>query len=60
MGWGGGGGGGGQHFEYFRVLTFVGVLQLEPMHGFSPNFQDMLTGVGLGGYQTIPVAMAML
>ena len=32
-----------QRFEYFRVLMFVGVPQPKPMHGFSPNFQDMLT-----------------
>ena len=43
---GGGGGGGGQHFEYFWVLTFVGVPQPKPVHGFSPNFQDMLTETG--------------
>ena len=35
-----------QHFEYFWVLTFVGVPQPKPMHGFSPNFQDMLTKTG--------------
>ena len=32
-----------QHFSYFQVLNFVGVPQLKPMHGFSPNFQDMCT-----------------
>ena len=35
-----------QHFEYFWVLTFVGVPQSKPMYGFSPNFQDMLTKTG--------------
>ena len=34
-----------------RVITvagvkFVGVPQPKPMHGFLPNFQDMLTPVG--------------
>ena len=31
---------------YFWVLTFVGVPQPKLMHGFSPNFQDMLTKTG--------------
>ena len=40
----------------FRVFKFVGVPQPKPLHGFSPNFQDMFTPRGsradyvLGGY----------
>ena len=32
--------------EYFWVLTFLGVSQPKPKHGFSPNFQDMLIETG--------------
>ena len=32
-----------QHFEYFWVLTFVGLPQPKPMYGFSPSLQDMFT-----------------
>ena len=35
-----------QDFEYLWVLTFMGVPQAKPMHGFSPNFQNMLTETG--------------
>ena len=35
-----------QNLKYFLVLTFVGVPQPKPMHGFSPNFQVMLTETG--------------
>ena len=35
-----------QHFKDFRVLKFVGVPQPKPLHGFSPNFQDMFTPRG--------------
>ena len=33
-------------FQYFWVLTFVGVPQTKLIHRFSPNFQDMLTLTG--------------
>ena len=36
----------GKTFKVFWVLTFVGIPQPKPMHGFSPNFQDMLTETG--------------
>ena len=32
-----------QHFEDFWTLNFVGVPQPKPMHGVTPNFQDMFT-----------------
>ena len=35
-----------QHFKDFWVLNFVGVPQPKPLHGFSPNFQDVFTARG--------------
>ena len=35
-----------QHFEYFGVLKIVGVPQPKPIHGFSPNFHNILTERG--------------
>ena len=29
------------HPEHCLVIKLVGVLRTKPMHGFSPNFQDM-------------------
>ena len=33
-------------FTDFQVLKFVGVSQPKPLHGLSPNFQDMFTPRG--------------
>ena len=35
-----------QHLRLLGLKKFVGVPQPKPMHGFSPNFQDMLTETG--------------
>ena len=32
-----------QHFQDFLVLNFVDVPRPKPLHGFSPNFQGMIT-----------------
>ena len=31
------------HGSALNILTFVAVPQPKPMHGFSPNFQDVIT-----------------
>ena len=55
-----------QHFQDFQVLKFVGGQQTKPLHGFSPNFQDMFTPRGstadyfFRGYPAITVAMVTL
>ena len=36
----------GNTLNIFGVLTLVGVPQPKPMHGFSPNFKDMLIETG--------------
>ena len=35
-----------QHFQDFWVFKFVGGPQPKPVHGLSPNFQDMFTPRG--------------
>ena len=45
-----------QHFIDFEVLKFVGVSQPKPMHGFLPNFQDILTPRGSRGDYNLGVS----
>ena len=53
-------------FKIFQVLKFVGVPQTKPLHGFSPNFQDLFiprrsrADYDFGGYPVITVAIATL
>ena len=36
----------GNILKFFWFSMFMGVPQPKPVHGFSPNFQDMLTETG--------------